>query len=1208
MIPRSVLIFLLTLTFCFSVEVSGQEQPASTPAADPAVATQPATQPEAPPPPADAGVKPGDAETIAPQILPAPADNEQIDQRMQLVAQLMKDLSPATQPASQPAPTTSPAPDPAQEAASKLYGRLQDYLGDLAGWKQRRQEIANLKNEDAIKKQAVLVASVEQRRKQSQAMFRSVTRSGLPEAIASIGKEYNQANAELEGLTSLQTSRADQLAKLPDSEKDTRARIASTLEALNGFVAELPARLADADTAERRVLLLQKRTLEWDHNLRLLRMAMSPDIATALKLEQQRDTDLVNALTAYVRMLRESLSTLERRLAESEADYAAEELQRDDLQEYERIYWELVQIAARALPYFQDELDSSTRGRFPKSEAEAIVQRIGREQLYYNTFLESLDRREGGLILETYRDVGAKLAAGERDLIRLRRLLDKTVDEKKQVMERRDQILDEFAAGKKRLDAVVSRLNGDAAVEAKKLQTDFTGDKENKLLEAMQKVLNEQDLLMERLADAIKKLDDHVASLTLVKSKLHWSYLTIPGKGPFQHDWGQAGAEWRELIGRADGATPSLDKLAEFRENARRELSAVKTRYWVLLGILIVLTFWIAYTSRRRMRRWLGEQDALYYASPLTDRPPEGGAVSGLAAVPPGRGMRVKYQTVRVIARTALIFWPLAMLLACLLALKLAVSVFPLLTTLIISVLTAILISSLAGALFDPHRAALRIVSCGDRTSRYHRRWWRLMVVTAAVLLPLPAGMSILGVFPTLVSIGTDFVEILLLLMALAYFARRSRMLAIFHNRESLRGTMLTVVYPLLPLSVILLIALRLVGYAALVDYILRGMLLSIVVLVAMKLIRDYLSGWSVTGEDPATSEDVVSEAEQLDEQERKTFALMGTAAQLLRPLVLTGAGILIFYVWGVRPAEIKYVLDLPLFHVADQPVTAWRMVASALVVAAAFVASRSLRVFLRTQVFPATTHLDRGVQAAITVLLHYTLVALGAYIALNLVHLNLGALTVLLGTLGLGLGLGLQPLFVNFISGLMILFERHMRVGDIIELDGQVGEVISVSMRSTRVRSPDNIEFIVPNGDFITGKVVNWTLGDSKIRGKIEVGVAYGTDVQLVRKLLINIAHTHENVLVDPPPDVWFMNFGADALELTLVCWFANTGARWQFLSQIRFEIVRVFKEHNIDIPFPQRTISIVNDKPINVNIRQTGETAPPAGDAQPQGEGEGK
>lgn len=325
--------------------------------------------------------------------------------------------------------------------------------------------------------------------------------------------------------------------------------------------------------------------------------------------------------------------------------------------------------------------------------------------------------------------------------------------------------------------------------------------------------------------------------------------------------------------------------------------------------------------------------------------------------------------------------------------------------------------------------------------------------------------------------------------------------------------------------------------------------------------------------------------------------------AQVIRFGVAAGALVAILQVWGVSFVMMREAAGYELITVGSGSVTPARLLGAVLVVIAGVIVSRSIRAFLYAEVFPQSRHIDRGTQAAITALLHYSIIALAGYVGLRVLLIDLGALTILLGTLGLGLGLGLQPLFVNFISGLMILFERQIKVGDTIELpDGTPCEVLAISMRSTRVRTPDFVEHVIPNGDFINGRVINWTLSDTRLRARMQIGVAYGSDPQLVRKLLLDVAHRHPDVLVDPPPEVWFLDFGDNALIFVLAVWFANSTARWRFLSQVRFEITELFKQHGIDIPFPQRTISFLGDKPLPVAIRAPGkdDSAKPGGQEQ--------
>ena len=201
-------------------------------------------------------------------------------------------------------------------------------------------------------------------------------------------------------------------------------------------------------------------------------------------------------------------------------------------------------------------------------------------------------------------------------------------------------------------------------------------------------------------------------------------------------------------------------------------------------------------------------------------------------------------------------------------------------------------------------------------------------------------------------------------------------------------------------------------------------------------------------------------------------------------------------------------------------------------------------------------------------------------------IHLDLSVFTVMLGTLGLGLGLGLQPVFVNFISGVMMMFERHVKVGDVIEVGSVLGTVTRINTRSTVVKSFDNIDIIVPNSHMITEQVTNWSLEDRRIRGRMEIGVAYGSDPKQVMEILQSTAEAHPEVQDEPEPHVWFTDFADNALMFTLLIWTDDLSKRMDALTDIRIELDKRFKEAGIDIPFPQRTISMINDQPLRVEM----------------------
>ncbi len=199
----------------------------------------------------------------------------------------------------------------------------------------------------------------------------------------------------------------------------------------------------------------------------------------------------------------------------------------------------------------------------------------------------------------------------------------------------------------------------------------------------------------------------------------------------------------------------------------------------------------------------------------------------------------------------------------------------------------------------------------------------------------------------------------------------------------------------------------------------------------------------------------------------------------------------------------------------------------------------------------------------------------------LQTVGLDLSAVTVLAGALGVGIGFGLQNITNNFVSGIIILFERPIKVGDRIEVGEVSGDVISISMRSTTIVTNDNISIIVPNSDFISSKVINWSHTDRNIRFNIPVGVSYNEDPEVIRKLLLEVADENKGILQQPKPDVLFKEYADSALVFILRIWTREYINRPDVLkSQIYYAAFKKFKEHNIEIPFPQRDLHIKNEE----------------------------
>ncbi|MBK6264197.1 mechanosensitive ion channel family protein [Marivirga sp. S37H4] len=217
----------------------------------------------------------------------------------------------------------------------------------------------------------------------------------------------------------------------------------------------------------------------------------------------------------------------------------------------------------------------------------------------------------------------------------------------------------------------------------------------------------------------------------------------------------------------------------------------------------------------------------------------------------------------------------------------------------------------------------------------------------------------------------------------------------------------------------------------------------------------------------------------------------------------------------------------------------------------------------------------DTGVTASIGTMIRYSLIVIGFITIFQSAGFDLSTLGLLAGALGVGIGFGLQNVTNNFISGIIILFERPIKVGDRIEVGDINGDVYSISMRSTTVITNDNISVIVPNSEFINSQVINWSHNDRKVRFKIPVGVAYKEDPEVVRKLVTEVARQHPGVLKFPAPDLWFEEYGDSSLNFKLIIWTSDFIQRPSALkSQLYYSIFKSFKENNIEIPFPQRDL----------------------------------
>ncbi len=225
--------------------------------------------------------------------------------------------------------------------------------------------------------------------------------------------------------------------------------------------------------------------------------------------------------------------------------------------------------------------------------------------------------------------------------------------------------------------------------------------------------------------------------------------------------------------------------------------------------------------------------------------------------------------------------------------------------------------------------------------------------------------------------------------------------------------------------------------------------------------------------------------------------------------------------------------------------------------------------------VFPRT-RLEIGARYAILAVLRYTVIALAFVLALGAVGIETGSLGWFFGAAGVGIGLGLQDVIGNFFSGLIMLVERPIRVGDTVQVGETTGRVEDIRMRGTVIRTYENTSVTIPNRQMLGERVTNLSYGMGHTRLKIEVGVDYGEDPRRVRDLLLEVATQHSDVLADPEPTVWFMNFGASSIDFTLLCYTPRLTSRFAVASDLRYAIFETLRRHGISIPFPQLDLHV--------------------------------
>ncbi len=399
------------------------------------------------------------------------------------------------------------------------------------------------------------------------------------------------------------------------------------------------------------------------------------------------------------------------------------------------------------------------------------------------------------------------------------------------------------------------------------------------------------------------------------------------------------------------------------------------------------------------------------------------------------------------------------------------------------------------------------------------------------------------------------------------FFVCLRRTLASLRRRDSLLHTSTLCIASLILLVVLMS---ELGGYSTLASHVLESSIKTIFLILLgwmfMFLVRGFLQLAVHT-----------SALQKIRHVRTNKTAVVNRLTLLIGMLVvsLMFAGFLVVWRVYVGPLEALQGLLSLGFSIGSWRITFGTIIIVATILYGSFSVSWVVQGVLLDQVFPKR-RVQIGVQLALSRLVHYALVLVGFLFALGTLGVNFRNITIIGGALGVGIGFGLQGIVNNFVSGLILLFERPIKVGDWVQLNDQWGEIARIGLRATVVRTFDRSEIVVPNADLVSNQVTNWTLTDRYMRIRFNVGVAYGSDVPLVMQTLKECALDNPMVVSNPAPQIIFMAFGESSLDFELRIWINEIDNMIAVRSELNQEIDRRFRESGIEIAFPQRDLHL--------------------------------
>ena len=331
----------------------------------------------------------------------------------------------------------------------------------------------------------------------------------------------------------------------------------------------------------------------------------------------------------------------------------------------------------------------------------------------------------------------------------------------------------------------------------------------------------------------------------------------------------------------------------------------------------------------------------------------------------------------------------------------------------------------------------------------------------------------------------------------------------------------------------------------------------------------------------------------------RQTAGLGGPAVRQIAALLngfvqlalMAFAVFIVLATWGINFDDVFGSLSSAFFgfSIGKFTISPSAILGAILVLIIGVAATRAIQGWLESRFLPET-NLDFGVRSSIRTGVGYIGIILAAIIALSYIGLNLQNIAIVAGALSVGIGFGLQSIINNFVSGLILLVERPIKVGDRIEVGARMGVVKRINVRATEIATYDNVSVIVPNADLISGQVVNWMHGSYTARLSVKVGTSYNADPDHVIAVLLDIASSHPRTLKSPAPFANLGNFGADALEFAVFFHVANIGADAGVADEIRLEILRRFRKEGIEMPLAQRDLHLRDLDRIEALVRAAG------------------